>query len=763
MTAEGTSPITWTASGIPSGLSLNASTGIISGTPTRAGTYSITITARNSYGNDANTYTVTIAAAGVRPTITTSSLPDGKLNEAYSQTLTATGTSPIAWSVTSGALPEGLTLNSETGEISGTPSKSGSYSFTITAQNEYGTASRTYTMNVTAVITGDTVELSGYVGYSLRSQLAVSASGSVTWRATGSLPSGLSLSRGGLISGTPRTAGNFSVAITATTAASVTNITVKFTIEARPVKPAITFVITPNAVVSEQFSRTVTITGTTGLPEGLTFNADTFEISGIPQKAGTYNIRITAENIATQLENRPVTKTFRLTVKAQPPVIAEPGTLPDGIMGETYNGIQFTASQGTEPIVWRVSGQPSGMSMSTSGLLSGRPSRAGRFTMTVRASNAGGAATLRVPITILQKPTISSARMSNATTDVSYSVRFTAVGTTPITWTVEGLPDAMSCTPNDTGTNATVRGIPTIPGVYTVKMNLANVAGENNYTVNFLVRGVAPRLTATLARATTGQSYRGSRIYATGTKPIDISYSISASDQARFGITSLEDMGLSFTCNSADGTAEITGTPEFSVRNLPITFTARNVVSSVTRRVNFTAAGTIPRFTEPSAATVNITCEVGSDVNLNFTVTGSKNITYSMNNVNGFTLTQTGDFEAELNGTAPARDTTTTINVKAANADGSATKRVVIKTQTPPTITTASLPAGTLNRNYSTRVTATGTSTIRYTLSGTLPRGLRFSNGTISGRPTETGDFTVTITAANSIGTDSKEFTISIH
>ena len=768
-TATGTSPITWTASGLPSGLSMNSSTGTISGTPRAAGTFRPSMTARNAYGTDTKTLTLTIAEAGVKPTITTSTLPDGKLDVAYSQTLAATGTSPITWSVSSGTLPAGLSLNASTGSITGTPTASGTFTFTVMATNAYGTVSRSFTVNVIAALTGNTVNLTGYVGYNLRQLLELPSSQSATWTVSGTMPSGVSLSRAGLISGKPTRAGNYTVTVTASTSSSRTEFTVNFVINARPEKPTIRLSSFPNAVVDESYSCAITTTGTapitltvTGLPDGLAFDESTANVSGTPTKAGTYNVRITAENIATQLDNRPVTKTLRLTVKAQPPEIEDPGTLPDGIMGEPYSNIQFRASKGTEPITWRISGQPSGMRMDTSGLLSGTPSRAGRFTMTIRASNSGGNTTLRVPITILQKPAVSSARMSMGTTDTSYTARFTATGTAPITWAIDGLPDTMRYSQNESGTTATITGIPTVAGEYSVNLTLSNVAGSRDYTVNFRVKGVAPRLTATLTRATTGQPYRGSRISAAGTKPIEISYSISDSDKARFGITSLEDLGLSFTCNSADGTAEITGTPSISFKNLPITFTAKNSVSTATRRVNFTSAGTTPRFTSPSESTVNILCKVGSPVNVDFKVEGSKNITYSMNSVSGFTLTQTGDYTATLSGTAPTRDATTNITITATNADGRATKRVTIKTQTPPTITTASLPSGRLNTNYSARVTATGTATIRWTVEGTLPRGLRFSSGSFSGRPTESGNFPVTIKATNTIGEDSKSFTISI-
>ena len=87
----------------------------------------------------------------------------------------------------------------------------------------------------------------------------------------------------------------------------------------------------------------------------------------------------------------------------------------------------------------------------------------------------------------------------------------------------------------------------------------------------------------------------------------------------------------------------------------------------------------------------------------------------------------------------------------------------MIKSQTPPTITTSSLPSGTLNKNYSAKVAATGTKTIRFELSsGTLPTGVKFSNGSFSGRPTAAGSFTFTLKATNSIGSTTKKFTINI-
>ena len=732
----------------------------------------------------AYTTTSSTPVTGTAPTITTSSLPSGRAGQSYSQTLSASGSTPITWSVSSGSLPTGLTLSS-VGLLSGTPTASGSFTFTVKAANSYGTDLKSYTLSITSSSTptptpGSDVNLTGYVGYSLSYQMTPAG----TWtRTSGTLPSGISLSRSGLLSGRPSRAGSYSVTLKCTTTASSTRsksskntksstvtVNVKFTINAKPVKPTIKTSSLAVGVVGTAYSQAITATGTapitltvTGLPAGLSFNQSTGYITGTPTTPGTSTITIKAENLATTLDRSTVTKSLRLTIKARPPVIADPGTLPDGIVKTAYRSVQFRVSEGTAPITWSASGLPAGLRMSTSGLLSGTPTKAGTFTMTVKASNSGGNATRKVQVKVIEKPAVSSAKMSNGTTDKSYTARFTAKGTTPITWTFTGLPDTMSFTQNSTGSTATVTGIPTTPGTFTIRMTLRNAAGSTSYAVTFTVKGVAPKLTASLSSARVGQSYTGSRISATGTKPVNISYSIAASDLRRLGISGLDELGLTFTSDSESGTASITGTPAISIKSLPITFTARNSVSTVTKRVTLTIVGNKPVFTSPSASTVNRTVKINSAVTVNFQVTGSKKITYSMNSVSGFRLSQTGDYTAVLRGNAPNRDATTTITVTAANADGKATRKIVIKSQTPPKITTASLPSGTLNKNYSTKVAATGTKTIRWELSGgTLPTGVRFSNGSFSGKPTAAGRFTFTLKAVNSVGENSKSFTITI-
>ncbi|MCR5789257.1 MAG: Ig-like domain-containing protein [Lachnospiraceae bacterium] len=93
------------------------------------------------------------------PAITTSSLPSASEGKAYSVQLSGTGSTPLTWSKTSGSLPQGLSISSD-GLISGTPAKSGNFTFTVQLKNDYGTAEKTYTLTVQG---NNTVPVTGLV------------------------------------------------------------------------------------------------------------------------------------------------------------------------------------------------------------------------------------------------------------------------------------------------------------------------------------------------------------------------------------------------------------------------------------------------------------------------------------------------------------------------------------------------------------------------------------------------------------------------
>jgi hypothetical protein len=136
--ATGDTPITWSleSGSLPTGLNLSTA-GIISGTPTVANTFNFTVKATNSVGSNTKPLSITVTTSAVAPTITTTTLPDGKTGTAYSAQLEATGTGTIAWSLESGNLPNGLTVFSG-GTISGTPTVIGTFNFTVQATNSVG-------------------------------------------------------------------------------------------------------------------------------------------------------------------------------------------------------------------------------------------------------------------------------------------------------------------------------------------------------------------------------------------------------------------------------------------------------------------------------------------------------------------------------------------------------------------------------------------------------------------------------------------------
>src|ERR1019366_6102517 len=221
--AGGTSPYTWTVTPatLPAGLSLNSSTGVVSGMPTGGSTgpytFKITDAAGQSASSPAIAFTV---AAPPALTVTTATLPAAVMGTAYSQTLQAAGgVPPYTWSVPPGTLPAGLSLNSSTGVISGTPTGlvTGPMGFTVTVTDVETPKNATTPAPLSIAVTAPTLSVTtpslsgGNMGnaYSSQTLQAKGGAGADTWKlATGSsLPAGLTLSGAGVISGTPN--GNF--------------------------------------------------------------------------------------------------------------------------------------------------------------------------------------------------------------------------------------------------------------------------------------------------------------------------------------------------------------------------------------------------------------------------------------------------------------------------------------------------------------------------------------------------------------------------
>ena len=205
---------------LPTGLILDASTGIISGTPTGTGSYTFAIGVTDTVsGYVEKEFTIELLPP---LQITTLILSTGVQGISYSSSVLATGGKPAySFTLVGGSLPKGLTLSTN-GSLSGTPREYGAFNISVRVTDAAGiTVDKSYslTLSPAATLTLNTLTLpQGYLGTSYSTTL--SASGGVpsrTYSVTGTLPTGLSLkSSTGVISGTPSAAGLTNLTFTVT-------------------------------------------------------------------------------------------------------------------------------------------------------------------------------------------------------------------------------------------------------------------------------------------------------------------------------------------------------------------------------------------------------------------------------------------------------------------------------------------------------------------------------------------------------------------
>jgi uncharacterized repeat protein (TIGR03803 family) len=326
VTATGFPPPNFSESGaLPNGVTLNASSGVLSGTPApgTGGTYPITFTASNGIGTPATqTFTLTVDQA---PAITSAATATFTVGTAGSFTVTDTGFPKPTLSLT-GTLSAGITFNATTGVLSGTPAagKGGVYNLTFTASNVAGSARQNFELIVDqapAITSAKTATFTvGSAG-----TFTVTTSGYPTANLTesGALPGGVSFNPStGILSGTPvaGSGGKYSVTFMASNGVGVTA-SQTFTLTVNQA-PAITSANTATFIVGTAGSFSVTTTGfpaptlsrTGTLPAGITFDATTGVLSGTPTKAGTYTLTFTATNGV----GSKATQTFALIVEPHP-------------------------------------------------------------------------------------------------------------------------------------------------------------------------------------------------------------------------------------------------------------------------------------------------------------------------------------------------------------------------------------------------------------------------------------------------------------
>ena len=239
------------------------------------------------------------------PVITSANTATGTNGVAFRYQITASG-SPTSYAAAD--LPPGLTVNTKSGLISGTPKRAGTNQVMLTASNRFGPGSAQMILTIQAnaavpEITNDPGVLLGRQGYQF-TPFTIRASGTpAPTYGVSNLPPGLTVNPvTGVISGTP-TRGGFTLAtLTAANRNGTGTDPVAFIIEASPpVQPKITSNLDPVSLVrnsSYNYQITAnndpTVFGASGLPPGLRINPTTGVISGRPTRAGTYSVRLEA-------------------------------------------------------------------------------------------------------------------------------------------------------------------------------------------------------------------------------------------------------------------------------------------------------------------------------------------------------------------------------------------------------------------------------------------------------------------------------------
>ena len=823
----GVSPYTFSATGLPAGLSVNGSQ--ISGIPTAAGTSSVTITVTDS-ATPANTATKALSLTINAPalSITTSSLASGTVGSAYTALLSATGgTSPYTFSAS--GLPAGLSVSGN--QIVGTPQNAGTASVTITASDS-ATPSNSATKTLSLVIANPPLTLTtsnladGTVGSPYSTTLGASGgTGSYTFSGTG-LPSGLSVS-GNQISGSPSASGTFNVTLQVKDSASPANTasnTVQLKINNAPVTIGTTSL--PNGTVGAGYSQSLTASGGTGtftwaitsgaLPPGLGLSGN--QITGTPTTAGPTTFTVKATDTA----NASSTQALGITINPAP-VTVTTSALANGTVGSAYSATLAAAGgNGTYTFSLANGSLPAGLTLAGN-LISGTPTAAGSSTFTVKAADTTGSSGTQ-PLTITVDPApvnLVTSSLANGTVGTSYLQSLSATGGTGayVYSLISGsLPAGLTLSGNQ------ITGTPSSPGTANFSIKVADAANPNAFATKSLAVTIFAGLTIATcpsSSGTVGQAYSAGLSGSGGIPPYQWSLGSGQlppglaldGGSGQIGGTPTQAGSFSFNIklndsggSSANQNCSITVAAALTIgqggladgsqgSNYSQTLSASGGQPPYTWTL---AGGSLPPGVSlgnggqligvPSAAgsfsfTVRVADTAGASATGNFsirisaglsigscpTASALPNLAYS-STITGaggqppYTFSIAGQLPAGLtldgrtgaiSGT-PTQSGAVSFTIALSDAAStSVTKPCSIVVSQAVVVNSAALPPTTVGANYSQQVAASG-GTPPYTWSivtGTLPPGLSLSaGGQISGSATASGSFPFVVRAADSAG-----------
>jgi len=767
--AGGTAPYTWSVSAgsLPAGITLNPGTGVLSGTPTAAGTSAITIQVTDAYAETASETTSLVIAPGLSiegliPPLTSSSitLPSGEVGAPYTHTFTATGgTPPYTWSGSAGSLPAGFALGATTGTLTGTPTAAGTFTCTIKvvdSRNGKSTAAISLTI-VAAPTLAFAAPPAGEVGAAYSYTLSPAGGAApCTWSVSaGSLPAGVTLNAAtGALSGTPTTAGLASCTVQVADAQGRTSAQAVGLLVAATL--ALTFGDLPAGEVGAAYAHSLAFTGGVApytwsvsagsLPAGITLDPMIGALSGTPAAAGTSSFTIQVSDAL----GKTATKAATLAV-ASAPALGFPAP-PAGEAGAAYSSTP-TATGGTTPYTWSVNAGtlPAGITLDAkTGILSGTPAKAGTSSFTIQVTDAKARpATQAITLVIVAAPTLDFPAPPAGEVGAGYACAFAVTGgMAPYAWSVSAgaLPAGLTL---NAGTGV-LSGIPVSPGAGGFTIQVTDAKAQADSQAVTLDVAPAPTLTFTsVPPGEVGAAYSDTLIATGGTAPYH--WSVSAG--------TLPD---GITLDAATG--ELSGTPTAaSTSNLSVQVTdAKAQTAAQALTLEIAAAPGLdfadPPAGEAGAAYSDALTVTGGTAPYHWSVsagalpdgitldaaTGELAGTPTTPGTASFTI-QVTDAQAKTATRQVSLDVTAATSARAQTA----TQPVKLAVAAAPSLAFTAQPGGQVGVAYSDALTVTGgTGPCIWTVSaGSLPAGLTLNPGTgvLAGTPTTPGTATFTI------------------
>ncbi|MFW3521802.1 putative Ig domain-containing protein [Staphylococcus caprae] len=765
--------VTNKVSGLPEGVSFDSETNTISGTPTKVGSYPITVTTTDAEGNATTTNFTIKVVDTTKPTVTSIKDQTKEVNTAIdSITVEATDNSGQAVTNKVSGLPEGVSFDSSTNTISGKPTKVGSYLIVVTTTDASGNKTETkFTIEVVdetaptvTAIKDQTQEVNTPID-SIKIKATDNSGQAVTNKVSG-LPAGVSFdSSTNTISGTPTKVGSYPIVVT-TTDASGNKTETKFTIEVvDETAPTVTAIKDQTKEVNTSID-SITVEATdnsdqtvrnevSGLPDGVSFDIVTNTISGTPTKVGSYPITVTTTDAS---GNKTETKfTIEVVDKTVPAVTSIKDQTKQ--VNTSIDSIKIEATDNSgQAVTNKVSGLPTGVTFdSETNTISGTPTKVGSYPITVTTTDASGNETktsfiIEVVDTI--KPTVTS--IGNQTKEVNTAIDSITIEATDnsgqaVTNKVSGLPDGVTF---DGETN-TISGTPTKVGSYPITVTTTDASGnktETKFTIE-VVDKTAPTVTAIK-----------DQIQEVNT-PID-SITVEATDNSGQAVTN-KVSGLPDGVSFDSETNTISGTPT-KVGSYPITLTTTDAEGNVTT-TNFTIK--VVDTTKPMVTSIkDQTKEVNTAID-SITIEATDNSGQAVTNkVSGLPEGVSFDSETNTISGTPTKVGNYPITVTTTDASGNeTTTKFTIKVvdTTKPMVTSIANQTKEVNTSIdSIKIEASDNSgqVVTNKVSG-LPDGVSFDNetNTISGTPTKVGSYPITVTTTDASGNETTtSFTIQV-